>query len=135
MSDDVFTTSVRIEAPPDEVFPYLTDAALMIRWMGDWADLAAKPGGVFAVDIAGVRIRGEYVVVEAPNRLVFTWGAPGNDTSSLAWRLPGPAATLAPIRGLAPDADVADPPDSMSHGLLTLAWCPFTPTPSTCCAG
>ncbi len=44
MTDDAFTTSVRIAAPPDEVFPYLTDAALMVRWMGDWADLQAEPG-------------------------------------------------------------------------------------------
>jgi uncharacterized protein YndB with AHSA1/START domain len=97
MSDDVFTTSVRIEAPPDEVFPYLTDATLMVRWMGDWADLAAEAGGVFAVDIAGVPIRGEYVVVEAPKRVVFTWGAPGNDT------LPAGSTTVEIV--LHPDGD------------------------------
>jgi uncharacterized protein YndB with AHSA1/START domain len=74
-----YTTSIRIEAKPDEVFPYLTDAALMVRWMGDWADLAAEPGGAFAVDIEGTPVRGEYRVVEPPHRVVLSWGVPGND--------------------------------------------------------
>src|SRR4029453_1193408 len=76
---DTYSTSIRIEAKPDEVFPYLTDASLMVRWMGDWADLAAEPGGAFAVDIDGTPGRGEYRVVEPPNRVVFSWGVPGND--------------------------------------------------------
>ena len=79
MSDDTFTTIVRIAAPPVEVFPYLTDPALMVRWMGDWADLEANAGGRFAVDINGVPVRGRFVAVEPPHRVVFTWGAPGND--------------------------------------------------------
>ena len=80
MSDDIFTTSVRIAAPPADVFPYLTDAALVVRWMGDWADLQPTPGGTYAVDVNGVPIRGEYVAVDPPHRVVFTWGAAGNDT-------------------------------------------------------
>jgi uncharacterized protein YndB with AHSA1/START domain len=76
---DAYTTSIRIGAKPDEVFPYLTDATLMVRWMGAWADLAPEPGGAFAVDIEGFPVRGEYRVVEPPRRVVFTWGAPGND--------------------------------------------------------
>jgi uncharacterized protein YndB with AHSA1/START domain len=76
---DVFTVSVRIDAAPTEVFPYLTDAELIVRWMGDWAELDATPGGKFVVDINGVPIRGEYVIVEPPHRLVLTWGAAGSD--------------------------------------------------------
>lgn len=78
--NDAFRTSVRIAATPDQVFPYLTDASLMVRWMGDWADLQPEKGGGFVVDINGVPIRGEYQVVEPPHRVVFTWGAAGNDT-------------------------------------------------------
>lgn len=79
MSEDTFTTSVRIAAPPAEVFPYLTDSKLVVRWMGDWADLVAEPGGTLALDINGIPVRGEYLVVDPPHRLVFTWGAAGND--------------------------------------------------------
>jgi uncharacterized protein YndB with AHSA1/START domain len=77
--DDAYTTSVRIDASAAEVFPYLTDPDLMIRWMGDWADLQPNPGGTLAIDINGVPIRGEYLVVEPPHRVVFSWGAAGSD--------------------------------------------------------
>ena len=76
---DVYRTSIRIEARPAEVFPYLTDAGLIVRWMGDWAELEPTPGGRFVLDINGVPIRGEYVVVEPPTRIVLTWGAAGSD--------------------------------------------------------
>jgi uncharacterized protein YndB with AHSA1/START domain len=74
-----YTTSVRIDAPPGAVFPYLTDAALLVRWMGDRASLDAVPGGRYAVDVSGVPVRGEFVTVDPPHRVVFTWGALGND--------------------------------------------------------
>ena len=77
---DPYTASIRIDAEPAEVFPYLTDAGLIVRWMGDWADLDPTPGGKVALDITGVPIRGEYLVVEPPHRLVFTWGAAGSDS-------------------------------------------------------
>ena len=76
---DVYTTSIRIDAPPADVFPYLTDAALMVRWMGDWAELEPTAGGKLVLDINGVPVRGEYLVVEPPHRVVFTWGAAGSD--------------------------------------------------------
>ena len=82
---DVLTASVSIGAPPDVVFPYFTEPALMIQWLGDWAQLDAAPGGTFAIDMgvdtgpAKVAVRGEYVAVEPPRRVVFTWGVPGRD--------------------------------------------------------
>ena len=76
---DAYRASIRIEATPDDVFPYLTDPALMVRWMGEWADLVPEPGGTFALDIRGFPVRGEYRTIEPPHRVVFSWGAPGND--------------------------------------------------------
>jgi uncharacterized protein YndB with AHSA1/START domain len=78
--DNTFTTTVRIDATPTEVFPYFTDAELMVRWMGDWAQLQPTAGGTLAINIHGVPIRGRYLVVDPPHRLVFTWGAAGNET-------------------------------------------------------
>jgi uncharacterized protein YndB with AHSA1/START domain len=81
VSDDhPYTTTVRIDATPPEVFPYLTNADLMVRWMGDWAELKPEAGGTLAIDINGVPVRGRYLVVDPPHRLVFTWGAAGNET-------------------------------------------------------
>src|SRR5262245_6344042 len=79
MSDGEYTTQVRISARPEDVFPYLTDSALMLRWMGDWAELEPTIGGRFVVDINGVPIRGRYLAINPPNRVVFSWGSPGND--------------------------------------------------------
>jgi len=78
VSDDALTTSLRIAAAPDAVFPYLTDPKLLVRWMGDWADLVPEPGGTYAVDIGGVPVRG-LVEVDPPRRVVFTWGVAGRD--------------------------------------------------------
>ncbi len=72
----MISTSVRIAALPEVVFPYFTDPKLMVTWIGERADLDARPGGTFAVDIGGAAARGSYVAVEPPHRVVFTWGIP-----------------------------------------------------------
>jgi len=77
---EVLTASIRISAPPAEVFPYFTDPALIVQWLGDWADLEPEPGGGFAIDMRKTPIRGAYVAVEPPHRVVFTWGVAGRDS-------------------------------------------------------
>jgi uncharacterized protein YndB with AHSA1/START domain len=74
-----FKTSIDIEAPPEIVFAHLVTPERMITWMGERADLEPMPGGRFAVDIGGVPFRGEYLSVEAPRRVVISWGMAGND--------------------------------------------------------
>jgi uncharacterized protein YndB with AHSA1/START domain len=76
----VISASVRIAAAPEVVFPYFTDPQLMITWIGERAELDARPGGTFAVDVGGAAARGTYVTVEPPSRVVFTWGIPGDAT-------------------------------------------------------
>ena len=75
---DTVTARVRIAAAPAEVFPYFVDPDLLVQWMGDWADLGPEPGGVFALDMGATQVRGQYVAVEPPHRVVFTWGVPGS---------------------------------------------------------
>jgi len=72
----VISSSVRIAAPPEVVFPYFTDPQLMVTWIGDRVELDARPGGTFALDFGGAAARGSYVRVEPPHRVVFTWGIP-----------------------------------------------------------
>ncbi len=71
------TASVRIAASPDVVFPYFTDPALATKWIADAAHLDARPGGTFALDVRGNPARGEYVEIDPPHRVVFTWGVEG----------------------------------------------------------
>jgi uncharacterized protein YndB with AHSA1/START domain len=74
------TATVRIAAPPADIFPYFVDPALLIQWIGEWADLRPEPGGVFALNFANTAVRGAYVEIDPPRRVVFTWGIGGNDS-------------------------------------------------------
>jgi uncharacterized protein YndB with AHSA1/START domain len=71
--------SVHIDAPPDSVYEYFTRPELMVRWMGEHADLEPVRGGRFAVDITGQAVRGEYVELDPPHRLVVSWGYAGSE--------------------------------------------------------
>jgi uncharacterized protein YndB with AHSA1/START domain len=73
-----YATSIDIDAPPATVFDYLTTEAGMTAWMGQHAELDPHPGGGFAVDIAGYAIRGRYLHVEPPTRVVVSWGVAGS---------------------------------------------------------
>jgi uncharacterized protein YndB with AHSA1/START domain len=68
---------VRIAAPPEVVFPYFTDPALAVKWIANAASLDPRPGGTFSLDVRGNPARGEYVEVDPPRRVVFTWGIEG----------------------------------------------------------
>ncbi len=71
----------RIEAPPEIVFSYLTDSRRFTRWMGVGAELDARPGGRFRIDVDGEHIAmGEYQEVDPPRRLVMSWGWEGHPT-------------------------------------------------------
>lgn len=75
-----FRDAIDIEATPETVFEYLVTAEGMTAWMGQYAELDPTPGGRFAVDIAGHAIRGEYLHVEPPRRVVVSWGMAGSET-------------------------------------------------------
>jgi len=75
---DLFETGIDLPAPVEEVFRHLTDPAAMIRWMGQHATLHPAPGGVFELDINGVPVRGRYLEISPPHRVVVTWGVAGS---------------------------------------------------------
>ena len=66
---------VRIAASPETVFPYFTDADKLVVWKAARADLDARPGGVFRMDVTGRGdvARGQYLEIDPPRRVVFTW--------------------------------------------------------------
>ena len=75
----LFETGVDLPAPIEEVFRHLTDPAAMVRWMGQHATLEPAVGGAFELDINGVPVRGRYLHVEPPHRVVVSWGVAGSD--------------------------------------------------------
>jgi uncharacterized protein YndB with AHSA1/START domain len=81
--------TVRIGAPPEVVFEYFVDPRKLVSWIGSSAALDASPGGRFWVDMNGRDVAaGEFLEIEPPTRVVFTWGweqggppmAPGSST-------------------------------------------------------
>jgi uncharacterized protein YndB with AHSA1/START domain len=81
----VVEREIRIAARPETVFDFFVDPEKMVRWKGRRAELDPRPGGVYRVDINDQAIaRGEYVEIDAPNRVVFTWGWEGQETGEHA---------------------------------------------------
>jgi len=70
---------IRVKARPETIFPLLTDPSRMIRWKGALAELDPRAGGIYRVQFNSRDIvRGTYVEVERPRRVVFTWGWEGS---------------------------------------------------------
>jgi uncharacterized protein YndB with AHSA1/START domain len=80
MTDDsVVELSLHVAAEPETVFPYFTDPARYIQWMGRDATLDPVPGGIYRVRIRdGIEAVGQFVEVDPPRGLVFTWGWAGD---------------------------------------------------------
>lgn len=76
MSDaDVLEVTVHIAASPETVFPYFTDPNRYVLWMGERAVLEPVPGGPYRVRMRnGIEAAGEFVEIDPPKRIVFTWG-------------------------------------------------------------
>ena len=73
------TTSVErtlpIAASPETVWEFLIDPDKATSWMGTACTFDAQPGGVYRCEvIPGHTARGEFVELDPPHRLVFTWG-------------------------------------------------------------
>ena len=69
--------SADMQAPPEVVFQYLTDARRYVEWMGKEAELEPWPGGVYRVQMGDAfGASGAFVEVEPGCRVTFTWGWP-----------------------------------------------------------
>jgi uncharacterized protein YndB with AHSA1/START domain len=67
--------SVHVAATPETVFPYFTQPARYVEWMGSQAVLEPVPGGVYRIRMDdGFTAAGTFLEVKPPNRIVFTWG-------------------------------------------------------------
>ncbi len=66
---------LELAAAPETVWRFWTEADQLVRWMGDVAVLEPRPGGTFRVEYrSGDVVVGEFLEVEAPSRLLLSWG-------------------------------------------------------------
>ena len=133
-----FATAVEIRATPEEVFDFLVTPAGMTAWMGEHAVLEPYPGGAFEVDIKGAPIRGRYLEVDRPNRVVVSWGVAGSEefpagASSVTFTLTAMRAETRVdlLHADLPEERVAGHVDGWTHSCR--GWRPWrrAPNPST----
>jgi len=120
---DAVEVEVRIAASPETVFDFFTDPALMVQWMGRRVELDPRPGGVFLTEIRDDALAsGEYVAVEPPRRVVFTWGwnsedsvtKPGSTTVEVLLEPDGESGTH--LRLIHRDLPSAESAEQHGHG-------------------
>lgn len=96
---------VRIAARPETVFEFFTDPEKQVLWMGRAAELDARPGGIYDVEINDqAHARGEFVEVEAASRVVFTFGWEGQEAGGDEHAAVPPGSSRVEVT-LAPEGD------------------------------
>jgi uncharacterized protein YndB with AHSA1/START domain len=71
----VVERTVHIAARPETVWEYWTDPQLVCDWWGAAAELDARPGGTYRVEMEqGSVMRGEYLELVPYERIVFSFG-------------------------------------------------------------
>ncbi len=91
-----------IAASPETIWQLLVDPDKATRWMRQAASFDARPGGLYRIEvIPGHTARGEFVELDPPHRLVYTWGwEPGEDGPN-----PVPEGSTTVEIELVPDGD------------------------------
>jgi uncharacterized protein YndB with AHSA1/START domain len=98
MTENAIEREIAIAARPETVWEFLVDPEKVTRWMGTEASFDARPGGVHRVKVvSGNTALGEFVELDPPRRLVFTFGWEGDGNMQ-------PGSTTIDIE-LIPDGD------------------------------
>jgi uncharacterized protein YndB with AHSA1/START domain len=86
--------TMHIPAAPEDVFPYFTDPARYVQWMGSEAKLEPVPGGVYRIHMPdGFAAAGEFLEVTQPHRVVFSWGFADDEAAKRTKHKPGETAS------------------------------------------
>jgi uncharacterized protein YndB with AHSA1/START domain len=109
---------IAIAASPETIWEFLVDPEKATRWMGRSASFDARPGGEYRVEvISGNVAAGEFVELDPPHRLVWTWGwepgtpmpvASGSTTIEVELVPDGDGTLLRFTHSGLPDADAAE---------------------------
>ena len=120
---------VSIAASPETVWELLVDPDKVTRWMGDQATFELQPGGIYRLGVVpGHTARGEFVEIDPPHRLVFTFGwedgssvvTPGSTTVEIVLEPQGGGTLLHFAHSGVPSTDSVE---SYAHGWdHYLAW-------------
>ncbi len=103
-----------IDATPETIWPFLTEAGKHVEWIGTVAEIDPRPGGVYRVLVGGQhQSAGEFVEVVPNEKVVFTFGweetdhpiPPGSTTVEITLQPEGDKTRVRLVhRGLPADA-------------------------------
>jgi len=127
---------VQIDARPETVFGFFTEADKLTRWLCEEATTDPRPGGVcLQTHRAGesrgdqlFHMRGEFVEITPPSRLVFTWGfdepsvgvAPGSSTIEVTLEPEGGGTRLTLVHRDLPEAELPSHDEGWDYQLARL---------------
>src|SRR4051812_3227853 len=119
-----------IDATPETIWPFLTEADKHVEWVGTVAEIDPRPGGIYRVLVGGQHQSAGEVVEVVPNqKVVFTFGweekdhpiPPGSTTVEITLHSEGDKTRVRLVhRGLPADA-VEDHGEGWAHSLERLA--------------
>lgn len=118
-----------IDASPETVWPFLTEAERHIEWDGTEAELDPRPGGVYRVLVGGQhQAAGEFVEIVPFEKVVFSFGwdqpdhpiPPGSTTVEITLHPEAEKTRLRLVHRGLPDDAVADHEGGWSHYLERL---------------
>ena len=119
MVPDPVTATVHIDAPPERVWAYLTQPEAIVRWMGEYALLEPQPGGQFSVDVKGAPVRGRFLRLDPPHRLLISWGYAGSDPAAPRSQHGGKCGSPPTASGPRVDVEHRDLPSAEQPGHAT----------------
>lgn len=122
---------VMVDATPETIWPFLTEADKHVQWAGTEATIDPTPGGVYRLHLGGGRhpASGKYVEVIPLEKVVYTFGweedgnpiPPGSTTVEITLQPEGDKTRVRLVHRGLPDDAVADHSGGWAHYLDRLA--------------
>jgi uncharacterized protein YndB with AHSA1/START domain len=121
---------IMIDATPETIWPFLTEADKHIEWEGTEAQVDARPGGIYRVLVGGQHYgSGEFVDVVPMSKLVFTFGweqegnpiTPGSTTVEITLHPDGSKTLVRLVHSGLPADAISDHTAGWTHYLDRLA--------------
>lgn len=114
---------VSIEASPETIFEFFTDPEKMTRWKGLSASLDPRAGGEYRCQVTPAALAlGEFVEIDPPRRVVFTFGwdgqegvAPGSTTVEVTLEPQGSTTLVRLVHSGLPEEERGNHAEGWKH--------------------